>query len=183
MTPPPVFVWHFFSADTDVVYSREIGVDMAIGYLRIWDSSNDVWASTTSSGNMLEQLQAHWNSQMQVGWLAFLDGHLDGNSDGNEAHILSLRGRGGPGGAGVHTPKFWPAAHPPAARRPSPLAPLQGEQRTLTFMMSGQALGGGVAWLYGDGRSQGGDTLCDSYDKPSWGAGYGACRGAIRAAR
>ena len=50
-----------------MVYSREIGVDLAISYLRIFDSPNDPWASTTSSGSLLEQLQAHWNSQMTVG--------------------------------------------------------------------------------------------------------------------
>lgn len=55
-------------ADADVVYSREIGVDILVSYVRLWETSaaDDPWPTATSSGTMLSSLRSYWNANMTV---------------------------------------------------------------------------------------------------------------------
>jgi hypothetical protein len=45
------------------IYTRDVGTELQIGFLRIWPSSNDPWDSNDTLAQ-LDQFQSHWNSLM-----------------------------------------------------------------------------------------------------------------------
>ncbi|KAI7841473.1 hypothetical protein COHA_004867 [Chlorella ohadii] len=50
----------------DLVYSREANMDLTIGYLRLWNTSDDPWSTTTSSSTLLNELTNYWNANMRA---------------------------------------------------------------------------------------------------------------------
>jgi hypothetical protein len=51
-------------ASVSAVYIKEVNVQLSIGYLRVWSTSNDPYNGTTS-GALLNEFRAYWNSNMQ----------------------------------------------------------------------------------------------------------------------
>lgn len=51
-------------ASVSAVYIKEVNVQLSIGYLRVWSTPNDPYTGTTS-GALLNEFRAYWNSNMQ----------------------------------------------------------------------------------------------------------------------
>lgn len=63
------------------IYTRDVGTQFSISYLRLWEANNDPWTSTSTS-SQLTQFRNHWNAQM-------------GNIFRHTTHFLSGRSLGG----------------------------------------------------------------------------------------
>lgn len=64
------------------IYVRDVDTQLQIGFLRLWEDSNDPWTASQDTADQLLQFRSYWNSQMT---------HVARHA----AHFLSGRGLGG----------------------------------------------------------------------------------------